>query len=131
MLIADNPSPAEYAARALRYVQQLPRIPDPPGRERFQSVADTIERGGDCEDKAALLVALLELDSYRSPGTGGMLRWMNLEPFASMNHVTALVTFDGGTTWQWAEPSIRGAVIGEEPFAAANRTGDWSGFNAV
>lgn len=126
----DNPNAETFVRRALRFAQSLPRWKDPEGREQFISIADTIAQGGDCEDHSAVLVAILELGSRRAyPCVGGMLQWMQLENIARYNHITAGASLDCGRTWMWAEPSVRWAELGEDPFDAALRTKDWSGLN--
>jgi hypothetical protein len=118
-------APRAIAAEALRAVQSLPVVADPPGREVFQPVAATLQIGGDCEDHSAALVTVLELN-----GIPTRLVWMTLEPEFPLNHISAQISLDGGITWQWAEPSVIGAQIGQHPLQAAEMLGDWSAFDA-
>jgi transglutaminase-like putative cysteine protease len=107
----------ERAVAVLNYVQNLGYIPDPPG-EWYQSGLYTIAsrgKAGDCEDLAVLTVALLRL-----LGIDAWVWWL-FQPGAALNHVTARANVDGKT--QWAESSVRGAMLGENPYRAAARTG--------
>lgn len=70
---------------------------------------------GDCEDLAILLAAILA--ELRVPWR---IDWLE-QPGSAENHVSVEVrTADG---WQWADPSVEGAEIGEHPYAAARRMG--------
>lgn len=109
----------ERATVALDLVQRMGFVPDPDGREVFQDVLCTVLAGGDCEDLAAALVTLLE-----ALGVPARLVWFD-QPGA-LNHVTAVANIDGRD--EWAEASIRGAVLGENPYAAATRLDNWKPF---
>lgn len=121
------PSSARHVAQAiLRAVQyDLLYKDDPPGKEVFTSVAETILAGGDCEDLSVVLVSAL-----RALGIRARVVWITQEG-RSLNHVTAQVSFsdpsvpDNLAEWLWAEPSIRGAELGENPYAAAARLRDF------
>lgn len=105
------------ALEALRAIQSLPYKPDPAGEEWFQSARYTLRNGGDCEDLAVALVALM-----RSLGLQAAAVWIT-QPGQALNHVTAKVLLDG--RWLWADPSVRSAMVGESPYDALQRTGAW------
>jgi hypothetical protein len=120
------------AAVLLRTVQDLvPFVLDPPGVERIQPVLWTIAHGGDCANVSSTLRALYLAASVRS-----RLVWCDLQrqgyPY---NHVTVQITHDASSvpetlaTWLWAEPSVRGAQLGEHPLAAAAREREWRPFS--
>jgi len=121
---AGDPLPKRKIAQALlTYVQtDVGYVPDPDG-EWYQGVRYTLEHGGDCEDMAVLLVAMAACLDIR-----GKLLWLE-QPKAKLNHVTAkLFVEDGGSlfrkssgqmVWQWAEPTITKAKIGQHPYDAA------------
>lgn len=107
------------AAAALRLVQQRPYIPPRQDVEEFQSVW-SIGRpgvGGDCADLSVLLVSV-----YRTLGFPSEVIWIT-QAGKSLNHVTAKVWVDGAE--RWAEPTIRGARLGEYPYDAADRLRAW------
>ena len=123
-IAAERLTEPEMAATALRLVQTHVRyVSDPVSAageptEQFQSVSETLDDGGDCEDLSALLCALFTLIGLRA-----RLVWIDYEHLgAEQNHVSVKVQVNG--TWMWAEPSVAGAVLGEEPRHAAIRTGD-------
>lgn len=100
----------------LRLVQSLPYQSDTAGSDLVCDPADVFARGGDCEDRAALLAALLYASGYAV-----QLVWQADEA-APEDHVTVKVRLRDGS-WAWADPTVPGAQIGEEPHAAAARTG--------
>ncbi len=98
-------------------MQNLGYIPDPPG-EFYQSGLYTIAsrgKAGDCEDLAVLTVALLRLLGIEA------WVWWIFQKGAELNHVTARASIEGKTLW--VESSVRGAFLGENPYRAAERTG--------
>lgn len=99
----------------LRAVQSLPYVPDPEGQEWVQGVDYTFAHGGDCKDLSAALAAV-----YRTLGLRAEVYWIT-QTGRPLNHVTVRV-FLGGQ-WRWAEPSIRGARLGESPYDALRRMG--------
>lgn len=107
------------AEQVLAAAQALGWHADPPG-EWFQPVLATLAVGGDCEDLAAALVALA-----RAAGLRARIAWLD-QPEYPQNHVTAQISFDpmsvpgSQATWLWAEPSVDGAALGEDPYVAAN-----------
>lgn len=104
----------DLRARAfLRYVQSRPYVPDPDGQEWYAGLVYTIGYGGDCEELAALVVAL-----DRVVEIPGAVQWMD-QPDHPLNHVTAKLYLNG--QWMWAEASVVGAQLGEHPQAAATR----------
>lgn len=54
-------------------------------------------------------------------GVPASVVWIN-QPKSQLNHVSTVVFLDGN--WWWADPSIKGARIGETPYEAAKRTGN-------
>lgn len=111
-------SAAGRARAALLAVQSLPYVVDPIGEwlARGRYVATY---GGDCLRLAPLLVAVAECT-----GVAGEVLWLG-QPSALQDHVTARLCPDG--TWLWAETTIRGARLGESPYAAADRIHDRGG----
>lgn len=104
------------ASGALRIVQGLPYRADPPGSSDLVTAAcETLTIGGDCEDLAALLVAL-----WSAAGLGGRIVWLSQDG-ASQDHVSAQVWVSGA--WWWGEPTVPGARLGEYPYLAAARLG--------
>lgn len=99
-------------------MQALPYAPDPPGSVDVveTDVGVVLRGGGDCEERAMLLVALCSAD-----GIGGELAWLTQEG-APLDHVSALVWL-GGDAAVWADATVPGARLGEHPRAAARRTG--------
>jgi hypothetical protein len=100
---------------ALRAVQSLPYVPDRDGQEWFQSADYTVRHGGDCDD---LVIALVALE--RALGLRAEPYWIT-QHGQDINHVTSRVAIEG--KWLWSEPSICGAMLGESPYEAAQRTG--------
>lgn len=105
------------ALETLRFVHQIPYLPDPPGKDRFAPVWWTLENGGDCDDLAA---------AYESLGCSNGLRthtdWVT-QPGATLDHVTNMTWIDGSDLW--SESSVPGAVLGESPYHAIERQGAW------
>lgn len=114
--------PRERAGLALLLAQRAPFTADPSG-EWFQSAPWTVAHGGDCDDHAEFFVALARAAGLRA-------RVVHLpQPTAQEDHWTAQVSFDPAEVpdalarWEWAEPSVVGAVLGEDPYLAADRLG--------
>ena len=99
----------------LGLVQRLPYHNDRQREDTVCSPGDVLAKGGDCEDRAALFAALM-----RVRGATVRLVWLGDER-APEDHVT--VELWDGSAWLWADPTVPGARIGEEPHAAAARTG--------
>jgi hypothetical protein len=86
-------------------------LPEPV--ELFRPASTTIELGaGDCDCSARALLAL-----YRAAGLQAGLATLGKPP----THVAPVVKLAGA--WTWAETSLRGAMLGEHPIAAARRLG--------
>ena len=105
------------AVATLRYVQQLGYVDDPAG-DWYQGTLYTISgraRGhaGDCEDLAAELVVLLRLNGIQA------WMWWVFQDGAALNHVTVRTKVDSVDLW--ADPSVTGAELGENPYHAAKR----------
>ncbi len=117
--------PRDLARWCLALAQAAGYRPDPPG-EWYQAPWYTVEHGGDCEDLAVLVVALLRLS-----GIVARLVWID-QPEADLNHVSAEAWLDADDDlrwdWRWTEPSVCGARLGEEPRDAVERTGRWDVF---
>ena len=112
-------SPLATAVRiSLLTVQGLPYVPDPPGaRDLVRDPWETSEIGGDCEDLAVLLGVYLTRLRVRWD-----LLWMHQgESGAPLDHVTVQLRLD--SQWFWADPTVRGARLGEHPYDAVERLG--------
>lgn len=120
-----------YADAALGAVQRCGYRGDPAGEDWHQDTATTLREGGDCEDLATALAALLRLGAYFY-GLKLKTRLVWLRRTASgQDHVAVQVRVgdghdtgddpDGG--WEWLDPSLVGARRGEHPEAAARRLG--------
>ncbi|HVY65955.1 MAG TPA: hypothetical protein VHH11_14125, partial [Gammaproteobacteria bacterium] len=103
------------AAYALRVAQGAGYVPDPVEcpTDWYQRADVTLRHGGDCDDLARLLVAL----GY----AWGVRARLVVLPFPErpQDHLTVQLWHCGA--WQWAEPSLPGARLGEAPEAAAAR----------
>ncbi len=102
------------ALRALELVQALPYTPDPPGLDVVQTASETAATGGDCEDKASLLVVLCVC-----AGVPAGLAWLSQERLVR-DHVAAQVWLVDGARGVWAETTVD-AYLGEPPHTAADR----------
>ena len=101
------------ASACLAAVHAYPYVSHPDGVEQFQPVAWTLRHGGNCEDLSCLYAVLA-----RRAGLPCRLVWIN-QPGARLNHVIPQVHLYGD--WYWAESSIAGAMLGEDPYDAATR----------
>ena len=118
------------AVAALVRVQGLPFAPDPPGRDVYQPLAVTVERGGDCEDLVALYVGVLRAVVAMHPHAEGVearAAWFEV-PGAEEDHVVAVVRESSAAPWRWAECSVVGAWLGEHPRDAVRRLSHPRGF---
>lgn len=115
-LAGEDPTPYELARAALRVAQRAGYQRDMPG-EWFQPVRYTVVHGGDCEDLASLYVALAWI-----LGLSAKLLWLS-QPDKPLDHVCAQVQI--GRQWMWADASVCGARVGESPYAAMDRLGQW------
>jgi transglutaminase-like putative cysteine protease len=113
--VANSFAGPNQTADILAFVQTLPFLPDPEG-EWYQGALYTAFNGGDCEDLVSLLVAM-----YESVGIKSEIIWLE-QRNRPLNHVSCRVL--SGGRMQWAEPSIKGARIGENPYDALSRTRD-------
>ncbi len=101
---------------------------DPAGEDWHQDTATTLREGGDCEDLATALAALLRLGAYFY-GLKLKTRLVWMRRAGDQDHVVLQVRVgdghdtgddpDGG--WEWLDPSLVGARRGEHPEAAARR----------
>ncbi len=105
----------ERAASALASVQALPFVRDPPGVELLARGEYTARHGGDCLRLAPLVVVVAS-----RLGVVGDVLWLRVDD-AAEDHVAARLFVDG--SWWWAEATIRGARLGENPWEAKARTG--------
>jgi hypothetical protein len=103
------------AASALQVVQSLYYRLDHVGEEWFQSADYTIVNGGDCEDLGVMLAAVNGLLGLKS-----RLVWI-YQPGHALNHLSTQLNVDD--EWIWEDPSVRGAQLGEHPYAALQRLG--------
>jgi transglutaminase-like putative cysteine protease len=120
---AEGRGDLERAAHVLGAFQRRVRFvldaSDARGFDTYQTARETIERGaGDCDDAAPLLAAVFgalglraRLVGMRSP------RQAAHSPYP--RHVTTQVW--AGGRWLYAEPTLRGAQLGEHPYRAAAR----------
>lgn len=116
-IVAENPRAegARFAAAILRKVQSFRYVVDRGGRDDGRNLCAVIlERRGDCKKLACLLAALYALAGFRA-----VLCWID-QPWTDDDHVSLRVDVGGGLE-RWAEPTIRGARLGENPYAAADR----------
>lgn len=118
--VADNArrSGGSLAAGALAAIQnEIGYEPDPPGPDRVFSPVEVLTlRRADCEDLSILLCSVL-----RALGVAWRIIWLDRSSTGyPQSHVT--VEVDEGNGWQYAEASIPGARLGEEPMAAAARS---------
>ena len=101
-------------ARLLAWVHEhVPFVPEE--IETFKGWRHTVANGGDCDDSARLLTAMLRA-----------LDWLaRLSIFEDADgdpvHVAAQV--DDGTAWRWLEGTVPGALVGESPQEACRRLG--------
>lgn len=113
------------ALEALRAVQSLPYVPAPEGQEWMQRADYTLANGGECKALSVLLVALCHL-----LGLHAQIMWIT-QTGKFINHVSTLIWLDSanpntaGGRWVWADPSVRGAMLGESPYEAVSRTAAW------
>jgi len=105
--------PWNLAETTLHAVHNFPYVSHPDGIEQFQPISWTLRYGGNCEDLSCLYAVLA-----RNVGVPCRLVWIN-QPNARLNHVAPQVFLYGD--WYWAESSIRGAMMGEDPYVAASR----------
>lgn len=109
-------SPYKVASEALRVAQRAGYVrADEP--EYFRPVAYTAVHGGDCEDLTPLLAAIAT-----NLGIPWHIEWID-QPEQALNHVALKLRVDGA--WLWADPSVCGARLGEDPYAAIERLGQW------
>lgn len=108
------------AAAVLASVQALPFVRDAAG-EWIARGAYTAVHGGDCLRLAPLLVAVAQRAGLR-----GELLWLRPDdPAVTEDHATARLWVDD--SWWWAEATIKGARLGENPWAASERVGEKGG----
>lgn len=111
-LAADTEGGPEEVARSIHeWLLDEVRFATEP-RELFRSTERTlVDRYGDCDDASRALLAL-----YRAAGLRAGLATLGDPP----HHVAVVVRL--GKRWLWAEPTVRGAQLGEHPRAAIRRT---------
>ena len=134
--------PLAYLDACLRAVQLLPYVPDV-GGDALREPWETIVSGGDCEDLASLLAALVACGRrVLALPVWAAVVWIVQRSPAPQDHVTAWVWVDSGgrnaggvvgsgvirqgeeppTGVWWAETTVR-AARGESPYAAVGRIG--------
>jgi len=105
------------ALEALRLAHSVPYVAGPPGDDEFAPASWTLEHGGDCDRLGSMLAGLVCLCGLLS-----RVDWLT-QPQQSLDHVAVEIALD--KRWYWAEPSVRGAVLGETPYEAVARQGAW------
>lgn len=121
------------AELALAAVQALPWRDESPSVERYQAVSRTLRLGGNCHDRSPVLVALLRVLGVPAHDT-----WMN-QPKSERNHVMVSAVIDGADCsagvcrrgWCWAETTIKGARLCEDPYDAERRLDGANGLGTV
>jgi hypothetical protein len=110
----------EIAAEALSSAQHLEYHPHPevaePFGDFFQRPDYTIDHGGNCEDLSVTLVAVLA-----HLGITAMTVWV-FQKDRPLNHVAVQVLL--GNSWEWADPTIGPAKLGESPYQSLARLSD-------
>lgn len=114
----------QLAAAALRLTQTLPYFSEARDQQWFQPVSWTLAHGGSCGPLSAVLYGLCTL-----LGVPAEIVWLD-QPGEALNHLTVRIFVDGA--WYWADPSVRSsnpgvpsAVLGENPYDAVRRLGQW------
>lgn len=97
------------------HVRYVPAPQNDRGDDWFCDPRAVLDRGGDCDQLAALLATLLE-----TAGETTLILWVG-QPENDQDHVTVVVWLRGA--WRWCEPCVPGARVGEDPWDAAERTG--------
>jgi hypothetical protein len=112
------PSGDDPAATCLRLAQAAAYVPDPPScpTDFYKLPRDTWREGGDCDDLVILLLCVAW-----ARGVDAKAERIEI-PHAPQDHLAAKV-WCGARGWCWADPSMRGAAVGEHPAAAARRLG--------
>lgn len=105
-------SKRECAWRILWFVQSRPYVSSPAGQWIERDLAQTVATGGECGALATLVCACAELN-----GIPWQLVWRSYPDGAQ--HISAKLAPEGA--WLWADPTVRGASLGEDPNAAALR----------
>lgn len=97
----------DWAQKHVRFVPEL--------IETFKGWRETVQHGGDCDDSARVIVAML-----RALGYSARLATIGDPP----THVSAQVLSPAGNGgWLWMEATVPGARLGEDPIAACVRLG--------
>lgn len=107
----------DIARAALAAVQKVPYVPGPIGEEWMQGATYTLVHGGECKALSVLLCAVL-----RARGVPCEIVWIT-QTGKPINHVTVVVM--NGNNQYWADPSVKGARLGESPYDAVRRTESW------
>lgn len=103
------------AIEVLRAVQSIPYVDPGNELECLQRTDYTIAHGGECKALAGVLVAVA-----RSIGLDATPVWIT-QTGLPMNHVTSVIEINGKP--EWADASVRGAALGEDPWSAVTRLG--------
>ena len=99
---------------------EVPFIDDPHGFEKMVSPAELSQQilthapgsvGGDCDDKAVLLAAML-----RSVGIPASVAFLDTDNDGEIDHAMTVVILDGQSVY--AETTIKGAPFGWRPDAS-------------
>jgi transglutaminase-like putative cysteine protease len=109
------PSVPVTAIEVLRAVQSIPYVDPNHDKECLQRTDYTIANGGECKALSAVLVAVARLAGLQADPV-----WVT-QTGLPMNHVTSVIYIDGIP--EWADASVRGAALGENPWEAVSRLG--------
>ena len=115
-LVTPGAGDYENARRLLWSVQELEYAEDPSPRDDAQEACGTLQAWrGDCKKLSVLLAAACAAQGIRA-----RLRWLDHRR-SDVDHVSVICYANG--RWWWAEPTVRGARLGEDPYRAAARLG--------
>ena len=103
------------AIEVLRAAQSIPYVDPSHNQECLQRTDYTVANGGECKALAGVLVAVARLAGLEADPV-----WVTQTGLA-MNHVTSVIYVNGKP--EWADASVRGAALGEDPWSAVSRLG--------
>ncbi len=106
------------ALEVMRAVQALGYVDRQGERDCYQLPSFTIAHSGECKALSTLFVAVAT-----GVGLESEVVWIDQEG-APKNHVVSRVR--AGGEWMWADCSIATARLGDSPYDALERGGDWS-----
>lgn len=116
--LAPEKNIPSFVQQALIEVQKLPHVPDPEGKDCYKTVDETALYGAECKGKNVLFCAIvIRLGVNAEPV------WIMQEGMP-LNHVASVVMIKGKP--YWADASIPGALLGETPYEALERSGTYN-----